>query len=602
MNLFFGTISKVNKALTRSRIRHAGSKVAASLAILIVSASNPSFASDPSVNSVEDLKWGTVLFDYYQEDYLSALIEYEYAKEIGSEIALSADGQLLNGGMRLSYGMAEPAEKIFTELLDESIPEKVRNSAWYYMANLYYHKSENQKAYNALEKINGEIDSQLHTEYHYLATLISNKGKHLKTSEKIIDSLPEQSSHYAYILFNYAITLLESGDIEGAIKNLDSVAKMGELNPELSTLADRARHGLAQIMIKQGDTLRAWQYLETIRTSGLYSNRALLSYAWTAIKLKQFNQAIPALAILDERSIAIPETQEAKVLLAHLYEQEGSPRKALKSNLLAIEAFEKGLIDIANARSIIAQQDVPKEFIVNFDAIVGVSDWYAIEPTVEYNKLTPFVLDLTASKVFNETLKELSELYTIQNNLSYWATQAEQHLLIFEAAKNKSFESDQKKIIAKAAKLTKRLSRQKSDLKLYSLTLDESEQQRLSSLLETTERELELLKSKLAKLKGTKVAYQQPKKYKAVLTQRHNQVKQKLAKATEYVALLEPVVRKLINSELDKHENRMRYYLAQSRLAKARLYDSTLMGIKKAKAKMKVEPSQEAVEGQDEKN
>lgn len=556
--------------------------------------------NDPNVNSTADLEWGTVLFDYYQGDYLSALIEYEYVKDIGNKIALSANGNLLKGGMLLSYGMAEPAESIFLKLLNESTPIEVRNSAWFYLANLYYHKSEDLKAYNALEKVNGKIDTDLHTEYHYLATLISNQGKHLKTTEKIIDSLPKDSPHFAYILFNYAITQLEAGEKQKAIMNLDLVAKMGQLNPELSTLADRARHGLAQIMLEQGDTLRSWEYLKSIRTSGLYSNRALLTYAWTAIKLQQFNQAIPALAILDQRSISIPETQEAKVLLAHLFEQEGSPRKALKSNLLAIDAFEGGLEDIAEARSIIAKQDVPKEFIVNFEAIVGLSDWYAIEPTVEYSKLTPFVIDLTASKVFNETLKELSELYTIQNNLRYWSTQAEQHLLILKNTKQKRFEAEHKKIIGKATKLTKRLKNEKSDLKLFALTLEESEQTQLESLVDSTSRELEILNSRIDKLKQTKTAYQQPKKYQNELVEKHREVKQKLAKANQFVATLEPVMRSLINSELDKHQNRMSYYLAQSRLAKARLYDSTLMDIKKAKSKLKQAPMKDSGEAKNE--
>ena len=31
-------------------------------------------------NTVKDLKYGTILFDYYQQNYFAALIGYEYAK------------------------------------------------------------------------------------------------------------------------------------------------------------------------------------------------------------------------------------------------------------------------------------------------------------------------------------------------------------------------------------------------------------------------------------------------------------------------------------------------------------------------------------------
>jgi len=535
--------------------------------------------------TTEDLEWGTVLFDFYQKNYLSALIEYDYVHAKHNSMAKSQSGRLLKGGMLLSYGMADRSEAIFESLLDDNVSTSVKNSAWYYLANLYYHKADNEKAFNAIQKIQGDVSPQLHTEYHYLATLINSQGKHLGSTEKLLTTLSPTSHYYAYVLFNLSISQLEAGEIEEAIASLNKVASMSlsQTNPELVTLADRARHGLAQITLRQGDVISAWTYLKSITTTGLYSNRALLTYAWTAIKLKQFQQAIPALSILDERSIALPEVQEAKVLLAHLYEQEGSPRKALKSNLLAIEAFTQGLEDLKEARRIISLQNVPKEFVSNFDVIVGKTDWYAMEPTVDYLKLTPFVIDLVASHGFNETLTELSDLYTIQNNLDEWSTQSKEHVLILQNSEKKSFSNTQKTIIEKSEALKKKLVNQKADLELYALTLNEEDQKRLSALVESTNKELALLDSRILQLKQVKQPYQQPKKYKKILAKNHKKIKQKLKETNQYITMLEPVIRKLINTELDKHENRMRYYLAQSKLAKARLYDTTLMLLDKAK-------------------
>lgn len=536
-----------------------------------------------AVQSTDDLEWGVVLFDYYQKNYLSALIEYDYVHSEGNQISKSQSGRLLKGGMLLSYGMADESKAIFDKLLDTNASVLVKNAAWYYLANLYYYKADTEKAYNALQKVDGDISPDLHTEFHYLASLIHNQGKHIGKTEDILTSLSPTNPHYAYVLFNLAITQLEAKQTEKAMINLNRVAAMSQTNIELATLADRARHGLAQITLSQGDIVSAWGYLKSITTTGLYSNRALLTYAWTAIKLKQFQEAIPALKILDERSIALPEVQEAKVLLAHLYEQEGSPRKALKSNLLAIDAFNQGLKDIKEARRIIGLQDVPREFITNFEVIVGQSDWYAMEPTVDYLKLTPFVIDLISSNSFNETLRELFDLYTIQNNLNEWSTQANEHLLILNNAGKKSFSNEQKAMIKRSEKLKKQLANQKADLELYILTLEESEQKRLLALLESTNKELKLLASRIAQLKEVKKPYQQPKKYKGMVSVNHKRIKQKLKKTNQYIATLEPVVRSLVNAELDNHESRMRYYLAQSRLAKARLYDTTLMLLEKAK-------------------
>ena len=180
--------------------------------------------------------------------------------------------------------------------------------------------------------------------------------------------------------------------------------------------------------------------------------------------------------------------------------------------------------------------------------------------------------------------------------MQYWSTQAKEHLLILKNAKQKSFKKEHKNMIQKSAKLTKRLQIKKSDLKLYELTLEESEQERLTALVESTSRELKILNSRLENLKQTKMPYKQPTEYKKIVAQKHKEIKQKLIRANQYVETLEPVMRNLINSELDKHENRMRYYLAQSRLAKARLYDSTLMNIKKVKSKLKKTSSEESIE------
>ena len=89
------------------------------------------------------------------------------------------------------------------------------------------------------------------------------------------------------------------------------------------------------------------------------------------------------------------------------------------------------------------------------------------------------------------------------------------------------------------------------------------------------------MESRIQQLKQIEKPYQQPKGYRKKIKAFHKQIEQKLTKTERYIKMLEPVFRRLINSELDKHEERMSYYLAQSRLAKARLYDMMLMNIEK---------------------
>lgn len=538
---------------------------------------------DSHIKSRSELEYGVVLFDYFQQDYFSALIEYEYANELNNPLALEAKGHMLQGGMMVSYGMPDEAEKRLHRIVDSKVKsEEVRNRIWYFLAKLYYNKSEQQKAYEALERISGVVDKDLHFDYHYLATLVRNDGSHLASEKKAIEALSKDNPAYPYLLFNFAIAHLNVGDLPGAVKNLEEVAAYAGVNEEMSVLADRAKHGLAQLALQTGHPGQAWFYLRNIRTSGLYSNRALLSYAWSAIKLKKFNDAIPALEILNSRSIAIPEVQEAKVLLAHLYEQQGAPRLALKSNLLAEKEFRAGLNMVNDARKSIDMLDVPREFIANLEAIVDEEDWYGTRPSVDYMKLTPFLIDLMASNEFNETLRELADLYAIEDNLRYWKDQAEQHLIILEAASKRSVSDQVKDTLERKKQLSEEFLQDSQDLRLYTLTLSENEQIRMDALIQSTESELELLEDKANLLAGVEQAYRHPASYKTEIQSLHRQVEAQLVKTGKYIERLEPVMRRIVNKELDKHEDRMGYYLAQSRLAKARLYDNTLLNLERA--------------------
>lgn len=534
------------------------------------------------VGSTDELDYGLVLYEFFQQRYFSALVENAYANANENPISRGDKGEILKGGLMLSYGMADDSKKVFDALLDKKTPEAVRNRAWYYLAKFYYNKSDYANAATALSRITGAVPDELNFDYYYLLTLVSSRTSGSITDLKSLDKSLKETPQYPYLLFNISIGLLKQGELVSAVKNLEEVAAYEGLVEEYLVLSDRAKLGLAQLAMQKGLFAEAWGYLTRIRTTGLYSNRALLHYAWAAIKIKQFPDAIAALKLLDERSIASPEVQEAKVLLAHLYEQEGSPRKALKANLLSIKDFKAGVDMVNEARRIIDKKDVPEEFITNMEAIMDDSDWHSATPTVDYKNLTPFLIDLMASNPFNETLKELADLYNLRENLNYWLLQADQHLIIMKNATKKAFDEKSKQLVGESASLNQRFSDQKQELNLLNLTLNEDDQERVKILLKSTSEELTLLGEKVALFDKLENVYTQPSEYRKEVVELHRRIRVLLQKTELTIVKLEPVMRELVKTELDKHEERMNYYWAQSRLAKARLYDTTLSTLKDA--------------------
>ncbi|MFL0809371.1 MAG: hypothetical protein K6L76_03055 [Agarilytica sp.] len=540
------------------------------------------------IRSDAQLEYGTVLYQYFQRRYFHSLVEDAYVSDGKNTLALSQDGELLQGGMMLSYGMANEAKRVFDELLANSTDKHTRNRAWYFLAKFFYNKSDIANAANALSNIEGEVPRDLRFDHRYLSTLVDTRSQKALSEDELDDEI-KKSRQYPYLLFNIAIGQLRQGKFIEAVKNLEKVKNYPSTREEYLVLADRAKLGLTQIAMQNGRFDQAWKYLTQIRTTGLYSNRALLSYAWAAIKIRRFNDAIAALKLLNQRSIASPEVQEAKVLLAHLYEQEGSPRKALKANLIAIKEFNSGIEQVDEARRIIAQKDVPEEFITNMEAIVDDSDWLGANPSVDYKNLTPFLIDLMAGNPFNETLRELGDLYYLRKNLLYWLRQADEHLVIMNNATQKAFDDRSRELILELQDFETRFSEEQSELKLLNLTLKESSQKRMDTLLKTTEKEIGDFSELVGMFSTLETVYTMPSTFKPQTLALHKRVKQLLQKTELSIIKMEPIMRRLVNAELDKHQERMSYYSAQSRLAKARLYDTTLSTLRDAQRNIKQE-------------
>ena len=536
------------------------------------------------VQSRSELDYGPVLYEFFQKNYFYALVENETAIAKQNPQANSAGGQLLKGGMLLNYGLPDDSMSLFNALLDRKSSPDVRKKAWFHLGKLYYQQSNIKGAKQSIDRIEGKLDSDMHLDYHYLASLVGSKAKHVKGEGNYFESVTaKQHPRYAYLMFNLAVTDLRKGNTAEAVEALEQVAAYTGDEEELLALADRAKHGLAQMAIQAGDPIAARYYLTGIRTSGLYSNRALLTYAWTAIKSKSFEEAIPALELLDSRSIAIPEVQEAKVLLAHLYEQEGSPRKALRANLLAEKAFKNGVAMLTEAREILEKRDVPREFIQNLEEIVDESNWYRASANVDYSKLTPFLIDLMSSNSFHETLKDLAALYSLEDNLKYWWSQTAEHQLILQNSEQKNVMGKLQALLKRSEDINAKLLDQKTEIKLSTLSLSRRERGRFNSLIQTSEKELEALQEKIRRLGEAEKPYAQPQDYRRWVGVNHKHLEEKLALTRSYISQLEPVVRNMANGELDKHESRMQYYWAQSRLAKARLYDTTLLELENAR-------------------
>lgn len=543
-----------------------------------------SFALPLQAALVRDLEYGGILYNYYQQDYFAALVQYEYAQHKQALQHHGNEARLLQGGMTLSYGLAQQAEGIFKDLLTPEVNAAQRNRAWFYLAKLYHQKADTARAAHALMQINGALPADIAAEFNYLATLINIRNQQLDAARQGIQQLPGGNHYQAYLLYNLAISQLQAGNKTAAADTLNQVMVLAaqRTEPEFANLADRARHALAQLALQEKQLLTAWNYLQQVRTTGLYSNRALLTYAWAAIRLERYADAVPALQLQERRSIALPETQEAKVLLAHVYESQGASRSALRQYLIAEKDFKDGLASVQDARRIIAAQEIPQEFVINLEAMLDESDWYGMQPSLDYHKLTPFLTELMASNHFYSVIKELRDLYGIRRNLEFWQMQTQQHALIIRIRRDQSGMEQLMSDVQRSEQQFRFYKESLQELRLTTLTLPEWDQERFASLWKNTLKELDLIGDRVSQVAAVRTPYRLSQQLEQHSVQMTARVDQELAATNALIRALENRMRAVIQAELDRHEERIRYYWAQARLGKARLYDKALINLEES--------------------
>ena len=130
---------------------------------------------------VQDLAYGEVLFEFFQEDYFSALTRLLAAQERGELKHHGAEAELMLGGLYLSYGQHRLAGEIFERVLEQSVDPALHDRAWYFLAKIWQQRGYLPEAEAALARIRGELPEELEPERQMLnaQVLMEDGGRRL---------------------------------------------------------------------------------------------------------------------------------------------------------------------------------------------------------------------------------------------------------------------------------------------------------------------------------------------------------------------------------------------------------------------------------------
>ena len=300
-----------------------------------------SYAVSVKPQQVLDLHYGEVLFHFYQDDYFTAISHLMVARQQNLLQHHLNESELLLGGLQLSYGMPNQAERRFDRLLDQNTDADLRNRIWYYLTKISYQRGHYRRALGNLRKIDKLDDKSIGTE---LALLNANLHMALGENDKAADVLENTRASDGgeeYLRINRGIALLRAGELEEGRKTLDKLGKVDADNEELRALRDRANLGLGYELLRTGDAEQARDYLNRVRLQGPFIQAALLGSGWADAERGDYKQALtPWLELLELASYEAP-VQEAHLAVPYAFAQLGDGKHAIYFYEQAIDYFDE---------------------------------------------------------------------------------------------------------------------------------------------------------------------------------------------------------------------------------------------------------------------
>ncbi|GLS27107.1 hypothetical protein GCM10007877_28260 [Marinibactrum halimedae] len=605
-----------------------------SVALFAASIASSSLAKEQPLTSVADLRYGVALYHYFQDDYFSSLSELMVAEEEGGIHGHGDNPELIEGGISLAFGMYDQAEATFTRLLTEDRSEAVRNTAWFYLAKLAYLRGEWAKAKASLDRLMVEsLSSEMAAEQQVMRINIDLRAGSVQNAISALEESENLGIWENYAQFNIASSLSRENQHTVAVPYYQAIYQEplledAQVPDEQLALRDKAHTAAGYSFLASENWQEALNEFRQVRLDTTFSTKALLGYGWAAFSQENYSEAITPWQELLRRDHQLSEVQEAMIALPYAYEKMGAPGDALQQYLNAETAFEKELDRITSAVQVLGNANLLPLLKIDIDKN---SSWLNEEEVLRA-PIINYLQVLVSQNQFNNDLQELRDLYALRQQLALWQDKLDHydHLIAAKSVARKTqvqkiqdqaFVEKISQLEAERDAVSAEIERIKSEKDYLALALND--RQELVDRVKQTTAAIEKLGSKVntenvakQKLLAGILFWESSEKYHTLLwdlEQRQAQLIQDLnalsgnyehlqavirnapdvvpqrAKIAAHLAKLQAQVQTLdagiasaeqnlkekMFAQLEFQRKRVNYYQGETRLAIARLYDTT---------------------------
>jgi tetratricopeptide (TPR) repeat protein len=368
---------------------------------------------------VKDLHYGEVLFHFYNEDYFSAIVKSLAADESQRLARSEMESQVLLGGLYLSYGLHDEADRIFHAVLDDAADPSVRDRAWFFLAKIWYQRGYLDEALAALDRIQGDLPDEFEEERRMLGPQVLMRAGRYEEALAALEGWGEKSEWSAFARYNIGVALARSGRVDDAQTVLERVGEMRALTEEMLALRDKANLALGYMYLQQEQPAPAKIALQRVRLEGPFSNSALLGVGWADSADGDFERALVPWMELRHRSVAEPAVQESLLAIPYAMGQLDAGTQSARDYQYAIDAYteEMGYIDLAMER-------VRNGFLIE-DLLAANEDerrgWFWQLSSLPERKEIRYLHHMLANHEFQEALKNYRDLEFLAANLTDWS-------------------------------------------------------------------------------------------------------------------------------------------------------------------------------------
>lgn len=376
-------------------------------------------AAEPPASSVKDLQYGEVLYHYFQQDYFNSIIRLQIARQQQQLPNHAAEAELLLGGLDLSYGLRDEANRIFQRLLSEETSDlSTRNRAWFYLAKISWQRGDIDAALQAIEHVQGTMTAATRTAAVNLHSLLLLQQGDNKAAINLLQDARSGSVWTPFLNYNLGIALIRAQQQQQGAKQLDRIGDSHGRNEELRLLRDKANLALGYSYLQNDKPQMARKTLERVRLEGPLSNRALLGTGWADTESEEYAAALVPWLELSSRDSTDPAVQESLLAI---------PYAMTKMNLhgRAVQHYNDGIRQLLEERQKLDQsigairQGGLLDLLQQHDLGAGNGWMQQLHLDSEAPALR-YQLALMSSHDFQEAVKNYRDLLVLQANLSAW--------------------------------------------------------------------------------------------------------------------------------------------------------------------------------------